>query len=118
MQKAEVYRLKPYFLDTQGTADFLGLSKKSVSNALSDGTFPIKPIYWHSKPLFPYTALLEYARALEQDSSEPAKKRGRKRVCKDEGQEPSRIAAEINAIKNPAGRRGGDGLTSRGGESQ
>jgi hypothetical protein len=96
--------IQPRFLTLPELAEVLGGSSKTISNELSRGEFPIKPIYRNSKPLFSCAAVNEYCNALEQDPSEPAKKRGRKRVCKGEGQEPSRIA-ELK-IKNPGGRRG------------
>lgn len=105
MNRIKVSEVQPYFLDLRGAAAFLGIASKTISNELSAGTFPIKPVHRKSKPLFPYSALLEYARALESDSSEPARKRGRKRVCKDEGQERSRVATFLE-IKNPAGGPG------------
>jgi hypothetical protein len=107
MQRAEVLKLKPYFLNMADSAVFLGIAKKTLSNELSAGTFPIRPIYRGSKPLFPLHALLEYAQALEQQSSAPAGKRGRKRKCEGVVNAESRVV-DLQKRKNPAGRRGGD----------
>jgi hypothetical protein len=82
--------LSPHFLSKEDAADYLGLSVKTVSNELSTGLFPVRPTYRNSKPLFPFAALQEYARALEC-SNTPTKKRGRKRDC--ERAVNSRLAA-------------------------
>jgi hypothetical protein len=101
----QIQEIDPYFLDTTAAAAFLGVARKTVSNELSAGTFPVKPIYRGGKPLFPFQALREYARSLENQSSEPPKKRGRKRVSDGMVNSKSRLA-DLHDRKNPAGGRG------------
>jgi excisionase family DNA binding protein len=36
----------------QETADYLGISVRTVYNEMSRGTFPIKPRRWGRKPIF------------------------------------------------------------------
>ena len=75
----EVAKVDPFFLDLRGMADFLCVGAKTISNELSRGEFPIKPVYRGAKPLFPFQAVLTYAQELERQADPPAKRRGRKK---------------------------------------
>jgi|GEM_PF-2983439 hypothetical protein len=105
MNRVKVSEVQPYYLDLRGAAAFLAISPKTISNLLALGTFPVQPKRYRSKRLFKLSDLQEFARSLESDSSEPVNKRGRKRVCKADGQEQSRVAGLVER-KNPAGGRG------------
>jgi hypothetical protein len=108
--------LLPHFLSKEDAADFLGVPSKSISNELSAGRFPIKPVYRNSKPLFPYVALLEYARSLETQSSEPARKRGRKRnggtMVKGQSRDAD-FQERKNQAGGPGGQKGGDAASNK-----
>jgi hypothetical protein len=58
--------LRPRLVDTNGAAEYVGLSPKTLRNRQSDGTFPVKPRYYGGKPLYEVSELDAFIDSLDK----------------------------------------------------
>ncbi len=91
MKKAKIRELDPLFVSWDGFGKITGIAVSTLQNRLSEGSLPVKPRYFGTKPLFRVTEILAWVESLP---SEPLVKRGRKRLSEAKISRSSKDAQE------------------------